>query len=145
MPEKPKKKLLYIFGEDDQYNLRAIQQRLGGLFSLTAAGTACQALELLGRQKFDLIMMEIYGLPKGEEFKEHIWKTSWPALDVLRRLRNNEFAGSGNNSGLPVYVLTGLALAESEEVTKQYGPIVLHQMPEKISTIIAACQELAGT
>ncbi len=144
MPEKTKKKLLFFFGSEAQDNMVAIPKCLEKFFKVIKADNVLKAVELLRSKKFDLIMMEAIYIPCGQEnAANYELKTSQPALDVLLSLRQGEFANAGNGSDLPVYILTCMSQLEIKNEVEQHRPDVIHQMPEKVSTIIATCQELA--
>jgi CheY-like chemotaxis protein len=118
MPGEPKK---LLFFEDDYENLRDLREYLeldlGWRIEVTAEEGI---LERLGRERFDLIMVDLMIRPESLDAQGnsvqnvHFPGISWlrTGLEFLQRLRNGEFAaipGQGTPPDVPVIVLSAVA------------------------------------
>lgn len=117
--ESQQKKVLLL--EDDFEAMGGlkeyIEEELGWQVELTAAS---DLLERLGRERFDLIIVDLMIHPSGVDADEnevqnvHFAGTPWlkTGLEFLRRLRKGAFsgeAGQGTPPDVPVIVLSAVA------------------------------------
>ncbi len=83
------KRILVV--EDELQQSRAYEKKLGGRFEVVVAGEASEALEILQKKDFDLIVLDVM-LPGGAN-----------GLDLLKRIKQQ-----ARFSKVPVVVVTNL-------------------------------------
>jgi CheY-like chemotaxis protein len=118
MPSEQHRILLF---EDDYESMRYVkehlEEELGWSVELSAA---VDVLERLGREKFDLVILDLMIQPKSLDaeglevenlhFEDITWKRT--GLEFLKRLRAGDFnrqPGAGTSPDVPVMVLSAVA------------------------------------
>lgn len=104
MKEKLSKKIKILIVEDDELNIRMVQTFLNSKFKIFAARSGEEALELISKDQFDLILMDI-GLKKDMN-----------GLELTQKMRKIP-----NYQNTPVIALTAYALPGDKERIIQAG------------------------
>lgn len=134
-------KMLYV--EFDLFEMEGVITALKRHFEVVVADSAAAAIERLEAEKFDLMLFEP-GIAIGldDRHAAEFWQDRCPGITVLLALRQGDFAPAGNPADLPVVVLTIYGELEPEfKVAKAYSQAQFTK-PERMSTIIEACQSV---
>ena len=138
--------------DDDYESMRGlkehIEEELGWRVELTAEKSL---LERLGRERFDLILVDLMIHPisldaDGQEVENvHFEGTSWlrTGIEFLRRLRKGQFsgeAGLGTPPDVPVVVLSAVADYSVEDAL-QNNISIYREKPFRLEELIQVMRE----
>jgi CheY-like chemotaxis protein len=146
MPGKHKKILLLDDDYESMHSLQAyLQEEKGWEVELSAEKSL---LTRLGREKFDLLIVDLMIRPKGVDAENrevqniHYDDVKWDrtGLEFIRRFRQGEYAqdGKGTSPNTPIIALSAVADSAADE---EWGKIIQNEnhveKPFRLSDLVA--------